>query len=75
MSKYTSDEDRLRSIATHLAGIRQTQARLLEAMEKLSASGNHHAEGWACGIRSALADLTILDPALEGVTPYYTPGA
>ncbi len=42
MSKYTSDEDRLRSIATHLAGIRQTQARLLEAMEKLSASGNHH---------------------------------
>jgi hypothetical protein len=70
MSNYTSDEQRLRALATHLAGIRQSQANLLAAMEKLSESGNHHAEGWACGIRGALAELTVLDPALDGVAPY-----
>lgn len=67
---YQSDADRLRALATHLAGIRKSQENLLAAMEKLSASGNHHAEGWACGIRSALADLTLLDPALDGIAPY-----
>ena len=70
MSSYSSDEARLRAIATHLASLRSSQAKVLAAMEALAATGNPNAEGWANGIRSSLLDLTVFDNALDGIAPY-----
>ena len=70
MSSYSSDEARLRAIATHVANIRSSQEQVLAAMEALAATGNAHAEGWANGIRGSLLDLTVFDNALDGIAPY-----